>query len=162
MAANDQDKDDKPIKTLSEEDIRLLKTYGAGPYASRIKKLEGDIKVGTLPGSAHVPACSWGGGVGGRCTPCRDHANMERTLSCKGAIGTQQGMAAGRAVPICRQQAAASLGRCFLGPGSPARLACAQRAVRKDLCSRRWQVPGLTSVPMQANPLWELRGNLRI
>lgn len=36
--------DDKPIKTLTAEDIRLLKTYGAGPYSSKIKKLEGDIK----------------------------------------------------------------------------------------------------------------------
>ncbi|GAB4819695.1 hypothetical protein N2152v2_006741 [Parachlorella kessleri] len=46
MAKNGVDKkdDDKPIKTLSEEDIRMLKTYGAGPYASKIKKLEADIK----------------------------------------------------------------------------------------------------------------------
>ena len=26
----------------------MLKTYGAGPYASKIKKLEADFKVGSL------------------------------------------------------------------------------------------------------------------
>lgn len=41
----DGKEEDKPIKTLSEEDIRLLKTYGAGPYSSRIKTLEADIKA---------------------------------------------------------------------------------------------------------------------
>ncbi len=44
--ANDPDKQeaDKPIQTLSTEDIRLLKAYGAGPYASKIKQAELDVK----------------------------------------------------------------------------------------------------------------------
>jgi hypothetical protein len=45
MAQPDPDKDEKPIKTLSEEDVRIMQTYGAGPYSSKIKKLEGDLKA---------------------------------------------------------------------------------------------------------------------
>lgn len=40
----DPDKDEKPIKTLSEEDVRIMQTYGAGPYSKKIKKLETDVK----------------------------------------------------------------------------------------------------------------------
>ena len=35
--------DDKPIKVLDEDDIALLKTYGMGSYATKIKTLETDI-----------------------------------------------------------------------------------------------------------------------
>eukprot|EP01102_Stenamoeba_stenopodia_P011926 TRINITY_DN3700_c0_g1_i1.p1 TRINITY_DN3700_c0_g1~~TRINITY_DN3700_c0_g1_i1.p1 ORF type:complete len:428 (-),score=104.10 TRINITY_DN3700_c0_g1_i1:67-1350(-) len=41
--AKDED-EEKEIKPLDEEDIALLKTYGRGPYATNIKKLEGDIQ----------------------------------------------------------------------------------------------------------------------
>ena len=41
---DDPDKDDKPIKTLSEEDVRIMSAYGAGPYSAKIKKLEADVK----------------------------------------------------------------------------------------------------------------------
>lgn len=39
------DKDEKPIKTLSEEEVKIMQTYGAGPYATRVKTLEADIKA---------------------------------------------------------------------------------------------------------------------
>lgn len=42
--ASDPEKDEKPIKTLSEEDVRIMQTYGAGPYSHRIKKLETELK----------------------------------------------------------------------------------------------------------------------
>ncbi|KAK2080457.1 26S proteasome regulatory subunit 7A [Prototheca wickerhamii] len=42
--ATDPDAEEKPIKVLSEEDVRIMQTYGAGPYSSRIKKLETDLK----------------------------------------------------------------------------------------------------------------------
>jgi len=40
----DTEEDDKPIKTLDEGDIALLKTYGAGSYSKTIKTAEDDIK----------------------------------------------------------------------------------------------------------------------
>lgn len=40
----DKEEKDKPIKALDEGDIALLKTYGLGPYSSRIKKVEKDLK----------------------------------------------------------------------------------------------------------------------
>lgn len=42
--SSDPEAEEKPIKTLSEEDVRIMQAYGAGPYASRIKKLESDLK----------------------------------------------------------------------------------------------------------------------
>ncbi|KAI9336815.1 P-loop containing nucleoside triphosphate hydrolase protein [Obelidium mucronatum] len=38
------DKKEEKIKVLDEGDIALLKTYGQGPYAKELKKIEGDIK----------------------------------------------------------------------------------------------------------------------
>ncbi|KAI0075457.1 26S proteasome subunit P45 [Panus rudis PR-1116 ss-1] len=38
------DKDEKEIKALDDSDIQILKTYGQGPYAHRLKKIEQDIK----------------------------------------------------------------------------------------------------------------------
>ncbi|OCH95260.1 26S proteasome subunit P45 [Obba rivulosa] len=38
------DKEEKEIKPLDDSDIQILKTYGQGPYASRLKKTEQDIK----------------------------------------------------------------------------------------------------------------------
>jgi len=35
---------EKEIKPLDDEDIELLKTYGVGPYSSRIRNLEEEIK----------------------------------------------------------------------------------------------------------------------
>ncbi|KAJ3010002.1 UNVERIFIED_CONTAM: 26S proteasome regulatory subunit 7 [Siphonaria sp. JEL0065] len=40
----DDDKKEDKIKVLDEGDIALLKTYGQGPYAKELKKIEGDIK----------------------------------------------------------------------------------------------------------------------
>ncbi|CAZ85139.1 unnamed protein product [Tuber melanosporum] len=40
----DEEEDEKKIIPLSEEDIQVLKTYGAAPYAASLKKLEKDIK----------------------------------------------------------------------------------------------------------------------
>ncbi|KAI0798107.1 P-loop containing nucleoside triphosphate hydrolase protein [Abortiporus biennis] len=40
------DKEEKEIKALDENDIQILKTYGQGPYAGRLKKIENDIKEG--------------------------------------------------------------------------------------------------------------------
>ncbi|KIP03899.1 hypothetical protein PHLGIDRAFT_110318 [Phlebiopsis gigantea 11061_1 CR5-6] len=37
-------KDEKEIKALDDSDIQILKTYGQGPYAHRLKKIENDIK----------------------------------------------------------------------------------------------------------------------
>lgn len=36
--------DDKPIRALSEEDVRIMQAYGAGPYSKKIKTLENEIK----------------------------------------------------------------------------------------------------------------------
>ncbi|KAI0822651.1 26S proteasome subunit P45 [Trametes gibbosa] len=38
------DKEEKEIKPLDDSDIQILKTYGQGPYAARLKKLDQDIK----------------------------------------------------------------------------------------------------------------------
>ena len=39
------DDDDKPIKALTEEDVRIMQAYGAGSYSSKIKDLESEIKA---------------------------------------------------------------------------------------------------------------------
>lgn len=36
----EDEKDEAPVKALDEDDIALLKTYGLGPYAQRIKDAE--------------------------------------------------------------------------------------------------------------------------
>ncbi|EIW60671.1 26S proteasome subunit P45 [Trametes versicolor FP-101664 SS1] len=38
------DKEEKEIKPLDDSDIQILKTYGQGPYAARLKKLDQDLK----------------------------------------------------------------------------------------------------------------------
>ncbi|OSD02768.1 26S proteasome subunit P45 [Trametes coccinea BRFM310] len=38
------EKEEKEIKPLDDSDIQILKTYGQGPYAARLKKLDQDIK----------------------------------------------------------------------------------------------------------------------
>lgn len=40
----EDEKDEAPVKALDEDDIALLKTYGLGPYAQRIK----DVETGAL------------------------------------------------------------------------------------------------------------------
>ncbi|EGF78299.1 hypothetical protein BATDEDRAFT_20446 [Batrachochytrium dendrobatidis JAM81] len=40
----DDGKEKEKIKVLDEGDIALLKTYGQGPYARELRKIEGDIK----------------------------------------------------------------------------------------------------------------------
>lgn len=40
----DDEEPEKKITPLSDEDIQVLKTYGAAPYASSLKKLEKQIK----------------------------------------------------------------------------------------------------------------------
>ena len=40
----DPEKDEKPTKALDEDDIKILKTYGLGPYSHRIKDAEKGIK----------------------------------------------------------------------------------------------------------------------
>ncbi|KAJ3103923.1 26S proteasome regulatory subunit 7 [Phlyctochytrium planicorne] len=40
----DDDKEQEKIKVLDEGDIALLKTYGQGPYAKELKKIETDIR----------------------------------------------------------------------------------------------------------------------
>ena len=40
----EDEKDEAPVKALDEDDIALLKTYGLGPYAQRIK----DVEAGAL------------------------------------------------------------------------------------------------------------------
>ena len=42
--AEDGKDEDKPIAALTEEDIRVMQAYGAGPYTSKIKNLETEIK----------------------------------------------------------------------------------------------------------------------
>eukprot|EP00188_Purpureofilum_apyrenoidigerum_P000161 Plantae.Rhodophyta-Purpureofilum_apyrenoidigerum.ctg10620.p1 GENE.Plantae.Rhodophyta-Purpureofilum_apyrenoidigerum.ctg10620~~Plantae.Rhodophyta-Purpureofilum_apyrenoidigerum.ctg10620.p1 ORF type:complete len:463 (-),score=109.02 Plantae.Rhodophyta-Purpureofilum_apyrenoidigerum.ctg10620:340-1611(-) len=42
---DDEKKDEAPVRALDEGDIALLKTYGLGPYARPIKKLEEDLKT---------------------------------------------------------------------------------------------------------------------
>merc|ERR1712002_1149976 len=41
----DDDAEEIPIKVLDEEDIALLKTYGAGMYSAQIKKTEDDTEA---------------------------------------------------------------------------------------------------------------------
>ncbi|GMM56790.1 proteasome regulatory particle base subunit [Maudiozyma humilis] len=43
-SSEDAAKKDEKIVPLSEGDIQVLKTYGAAPYASKLKKTEGDLK----------------------------------------------------------------------------------------------------------------------
>ncbi len=40
----DVDEDNKPIKALTEEDVRIMQAYGAGSYTAKIKSLENEIK----------------------------------------------------------------------------------------------------------------------
>ena len=40
----EDEKDEAPAKALDEDDIALLKTYGLGPYAQRIKDAEAGVK----------------------------------------------------------------------------------------------------------------------
>jgi 26S proteasome regulatory subunit T1 len=40
----DDEVEEKKITPLSDEDIQVLKTYGAAPYAAALKKLEKEIK----------------------------------------------------------------------------------------------------------------------
>lgn len=40
----DNNKDDDKIVALDEGDIQILKTYGQGPYAQSLKRIEGEIK----------------------------------------------------------------------------------------------------------------------
>lgn len=44
MSRDAPDEKEAPVRALDEDDIALLKTYGLGPYASRIKDVEKDIK----------------------------------------------------------------------------------------------------------------------
>jgi len=41
---DDKAKDDKPIQSLDEGDIALLKMYGKGPYSDQIKQIDADIQ----------------------------------------------------------------------------------------------------------------------
>lgn len=41
---DDPDEEKKDFKALDEQDIKLLKTYGLGPYSRKIKSVEGDIQ----------------------------------------------------------------------------------------------------------------------
>jgi len=43
--ATDEKDEDKPIKTLSEEDVRIMQAYGAGPYSAKIKSLEAEVRL---------------------------------------------------------------------------------------------------------------------
>ncbi|CAL8090756.1 unnamed protein product [Orchesella dallaii] len=43
--ANDNEEEEKEIRTLDEGDIALLKTYGQGPYSKQIKQVEDDIQA---------------------------------------------------------------------------------------------------------------------
>ena len=40
----DDEAPEKKITPLSDEDIQVLKTYGAAPYAAALKRLEKEIK----------------------------------------------------------------------------------------------------------------------
>lgn len=40
----DDEVEEKKITPLTDEDIQVLKTYGAAPYAAALKKLEKEIK----------------------------------------------------------------------------------------------------------------------
>eukprot|EP00172_Hildenbrandia_rubra_P001670 Plantae.Rhodophyta-Hildenbrandia_rubra.ctg2239.p2 GENE.Plantae.Rhodophyta-Hildenbrandia_rubra.ctg2239~~Plantae.Rhodophyta-Hildenbrandia_rubra.ctg2239.p2 ORF type:complete len:452 (+),score=102.33 Plantae.Rhodophyta-Hildenbrandia_rubra.ctg2239:1336-2691(+) len=41
----EKEKEEKPIKTLDEGDLALLKSYGVGPYTNAIKTLEEEVKT---------------------------------------------------------------------------------------------------------------------
>ena len=41
---DDDKKDEKPIQALDEDDIKLLKAYGKGPYSDKIKQADSDIQ----------------------------------------------------------------------------------------------------------------------
>lgn len=41
---DEDQKDDDKIVALDENDIQILKTYGQGPYAQALKKIEGELK----------------------------------------------------------------------------------------------------------------------
>jgi len=41
---DDSNKDEKPIQSLDEGDIALLKMYGKGPYSDQIKQIDADIQ----------------------------------------------------------------------------------------------------------------------
>lgn len=42
--ADDPEAKEEKIRVLDEDDIALLKTYGLGPYANKIKDAEKDLK----------------------------------------------------------------------------------------------------------------------
>ena len=42
--ADDPETKEEKIRVLDEDDIALLKTYGLGPYANKIKDVEKDLK----------------------------------------------------------------------------------------------------------------------
>ena len=42
--ADDPEVKEEKIRVLDEDDIALLKTYGLGPYANKIKDVEKDLK----------------------------------------------------------------------------------------------------------------------
>lgn len=42
--ADDPEAKEEKIRVLDEDDIALLKTYGLGPYAHKIKDVEKDLK----------------------------------------------------------------------------------------------------------------------
>ena len=44
MADSAAEDNEPPVRELDEDDISLLKTYGLGPYASRIDNVSKDIK----------------------------------------------------------------------------------------------------------------------
>ena len=44
MADSAAEENEPPVRELDEDDISLLKTYGLGPYASRIDAVSKDIK----------------------------------------------------------------------------------------------------------------------
>jgi 26S proteasome regulatory subunit T1 len=44
IGKDDKADDDKPIKTLTEEDVRIMQAYGAGPYSAKIKGLENEVR----------------------------------------------------------------------------------------------------------------------
>lgn len=41
----EREEEEKPIKALTEEDVRIMQAYGAGSYSSKIKSLENEIKA---------------------------------------------------------------------------------------------------------------------
>ena len=43
-AADNPEEKEGPVRALDEDDIALLKTYGLGPYSTKIKAAEKDLK----------------------------------------------------------------------------------------------------------------------